>query len=80
MSAEDRGIHNASCEICTPCVFPNQVNLHRGGVNGSHDIQCLRNRGSCVIKREYLYKPRAFDTILIYLYMCVILGSVNISE
>jgi len=29
---------------------------------------------------EYLYKPGAFDTILIYLYMCVILVSVNISE
>ena len=29
---------------------------------------------------EYLYKPWAFDTILIYLYMCVILVSVNISE
>jgi len=25
MSADDRGIHNASCEICTPCVFPSQV-------------------------------------------------------
>jgi len=29
---------------------------------------------------EYLYKPWAFDTILIYLYMCVILVPVNISE
>ena len=29
---------------------------------------------------EYLYKPWAFDTIIIYLYMCVILVSVNISE
>ena len=29
---------------------------------------------------EYVYKPWAFDTILIYLYMCVILVSVNISE
>jgi len=29
---------------------------------------------------EYLYKPWAFDTLLIYLYMCVILVSVNISE
>ena len=29
---------------------------------------------------EYLYKPWAFDTILIYLYLCVILVSVNISE
>ena len=29
---------------------------------------------------EYLYKPWAFNTILIYLYMCVILVSVNISE
>jgi len=25
MSADDRGIHNASYEICTPCVFPSQV-------------------------------------------------------
>jgi len=24
----------------------------RGGVNGSLDIQCLRNRGSCVIERQ----------------------------
>jgi len=24
------------------------VNLPRDGVNGSLDIQCLRNRGSCV--------------------------------
>ena len=29
---------------------------------------------------EYLYKPWAFNTILIYLYMCVILVSVNISK
>ena len=27
------------------------VNLPRGGVNGSVAIQCLRNRGSCVIER-----------------------------
>jgi len=25
MSADDRGIHNASCETRTPCVFPSQV-------------------------------------------------------
>jgi len=25
MSADDRGIHNTSCENRTPCVFPNQV-------------------------------------------------------
>jgi len=25
MSAEDRGIHNASCKNHTPCVFPSQV-------------------------------------------------------
>ena len=25
MSADDRGIHNASCENGTPCVFPSQV-------------------------------------------------------
>ena len=25
MSADDRGIHNASCENRTPCVFPSQV-------------------------------------------------------
>jgi len=25
MSADYRGIHNANCEIRTPCVFPNQV-------------------------------------------------------
>ena len=25
MSADDRGIHNASCGIRTPCVFPSQV-------------------------------------------------------
>ena len=25
MSADDRGIHNASCENHTPCVFPSQV-------------------------------------------------------
>ena len=30
--------------------------------------------------KEYLYKPWVFDTIPIYLYMCVILLSVNISE
>jgi len=29
---------------------------------------------------EYLYKPWAFDTILIYLYICVTIVSVNISE
>ena len=29
---------------------------------------------------EYVYKPWAFDTILIYLYMCVILVFVNISD
>ena len=28
------------------------VNLPQGGVNGSQDIQCLRNRGSCVIERR----------------------------
>jgi len=32
------------------------------------------------IPGEYIYKPWAFDTILIYLYVCVILVSVNISE
>jgi len=25
MSADDRGIHKASCENRTPCVFPSQV-------------------------------------------------------
>jgi len=25
MSADDRGIHNAICEVHTPCVFPSQV-------------------------------------------------------
>jgi len=25
MSADDRGIHNASCENRTPCVFPSHV-------------------------------------------------------
>jgi len=25
MSADGRGIHNASCENRTPCVFPSQV-------------------------------------------------------
>jgi len=25
MSADDRGIHNASCVNRTPCVFPSQV-------------------------------------------------------
>ena len=25
ISADDRGIHNASCENRTPCVFPSQV-------------------------------------------------------
>ena len=42
------------------------------------------NRRSMLVKAiftgEYLYKPWAFDTILIYLYMCVIVVSVNISE
>jgi len=33
-----------------------------------------------IVERGYLYKPWAFDTILIYLYMCVIVVSVNISE
>ena len=27
------------------------VNLPRGSVNGSLDIQCLLNRGSCVIEK-----------------------------
>jgi len=49
MSADDRVINNASCENRTPCVFPS--NLPRGGVNGSLDIHCLRNRGLCVIDR-----------------------------
>ena len=56
ISADDRGIYNASCENRTPCVFPSQV-WHqlispRGGVNGSLDIQCLHNGWSCVIKRR----------------------------
>ena len=39
LSADDRGIHNASCENRTPCVFPSQV-WHQlifpwGSVNGS---------------------------------------------
>jgi len=29
---------------------------------------------------EYIYKPWAFDTLIIYLYMCVIVVSVNIFE
>jgi len=33
-----------------------------------------------ILSGEYLYKPWAFDTIRIYLYMCVILVPVNISE
>ena len=28
------------------------VNLPRGSVNGSLNIQCLRNRGACVIERR----------------------------
>jgi len=28
------------------------VNLPRGGVNGSLNIQCLRHQGSCVIERR----------------------------
>jgi len=31
---------------------PVTVNLPRGGVNESLNIQCLRNRGSCVINRR----------------------------
>ena len=48
LSADDRSIHNASCENRTPCV----VNLPQGGVNGSLNIKSLRNRGSCVIERR----------------------------
>ena len=33
MSADYRGIHNANCEIRTPCVFPNQVQAY---VIGDH--------------------------------------------
>ena len=43
MSADDHDRHNASCENRTTCVFPSQRLL---------DIQCLRNRGSCVIERR----------------------------
>ena len=60
ISADDRGIYNASCENHTPCVFPSQVwhqlisspHPPRGDFNGSLDIQCLRNGWSCVIKRQ----------------------------
>ena len=58
MSADDRGtcIHNASCENCTPYVFSSQVRPQlispRGGINGSLNIQCLRNRVSYVIERR----------------------------
>ena len=49
-------LHNASCENRTPCVFPSQV-WHQlifpwGSVNGSLNIQCLRNGWSCVIERR----------------------------
>jgi len=43
MSADDRVIHNASCENRTPCLTP--VILPWDGVNWSLNIQCLRNRG-----------------------------------
>ena len=52
MSTDDCGIHNANCENRTPCVFPRPVNLPLGGVNGSLNIQCLRNREACVIERR----------------------------
>ena len=41
-------------KIVLPVYFPSltPVNLPRGGVNGSLNIQCLRNRGSCVIERR----------------------------
>jgi len=35
---------------------------------------------NCVYISSGEYKPWTFDTILMYLYMCVILVSVNISE
>jgi len=36
MSADNRGIHIASCKNRTPCVFP----ISRGGVNG-HSIYTM---------------------------------------
>jgi len=56
MSADDRGITQCklwnpySLSISLPSLTP--INLPRGGVNGSLDTQCLRNLGSCVIKRR----------------------------
>ena len=44
-------IHNANCENRISWPSLTQINLPWGGVNRSLDIQCLRNRGACVIKR-----------------------------
>ena len=41
MSADDRGIHNAICEVHTPCVFPSQVwhqLIFPGAVSTGHSI------------------------------------------
>ena len=70
-------LYNASCEIHTPCVFPRlsliPVSLPLGGVNGSLNIQCLRNLGSCVMKRwlcnSCLSHVLHFTCTLLYMYL-----------
>ena len=41
-----------SYSLCFSSLVWHQLIFPRGGVNGSLDIQFLRNRGSCVIKRR----------------------------
>ena len=46
--------------------------------NHAFDMYTIKSKQA--MPGEYLYKPWAFDTNPIYLYMCVIVVSVNISE
>jgi len=38
LSADDRGIHNASCENRTPCVFPSHQLIFPKAVSMGHSI------------------------------------------
>ena len=76
ISADDRGIHNASCENRTPCVFPSQVltpvNLPRGDVNGPL-AQDLVRKGQVHELKELMKKStelgmQTFDQALYDLY------------
>ena len=69
--------------VSPPCIVISSFIYCSSTLSGEH-IHCQEicaYKTLCTFRQESIYiSAWAFDTILIYLYMCVILVSVNISE